>query len=312
MRVVEEARPRVFLLENVGGLAYKNKSEGLRLLLEKVHRINRRTRTNYQPVGRLLRAERFGVPQTRERFFLVASRDGRPFHFPVPTHREPDDESGLQLRDDRDTFCTAWDALVDAGPEPGEQVALTGKWADLLPSIPEGQNYLWHTDRGGGQPLFGWRRRFWSFLLKLAKNRPSWTLQAQPGPATGPFHWNNRRLSMRELCRLQTFPDDVRVVGNPMSVRKQVGNAVPSLLAETLARAIGAQLLGMSYRRVERLLLPPRRSPAPPPEPPTKVPRKYMSLRGTHTPHPGTGRGFRAVQWAQIEARDSGDDSGNA
>ena len=59
----------------------------------------------------------------------------------------------------------------------------------LLASIPEGQNYLWHTDRGGGLvgPLFGWRRRYWSFLLKLAKDQPSWTIQAEPGPATGHF-----------------------------------------------------------------------------------------------------------------------------
>ena len=94
-----------------------------------------------------------------------------------------------------------------------EDLAVRGKWADLLPSIPEGSNYLHHTDRGEGMPLFGWRRRYWTFLLKLAKNRPSWTIQAQPGPAVGPFHWSNRRLSVRELSRLQTFPDDVNIVG---------------------------------------------------------------------------------------------------
>ena len=79
-----------------------------------------------------------------------------------------------------------------------ELPAARGGWADLLPSIPEGQNYLWHTDRGGGRPLFGYRRRFWSFLLKLSKHRPSWTLSAQPGPSTGPFHWTNRPLAVRE------------------------------------------------------------------------------------------------------------------
>ena len=83
----------------------------------------------------------------------------------------------------------------------------------LLPTIPEGQNYLWHTERGGGEPLFGWRRRYWSFLLKLAKDLPSWTIQAQPGPATGPFHWDNRRLSVREMARMQTFPDNVVIKG---------------------------------------------------------------------------------------------------
>jgi DNA (cytosine-5)-methyltransferase 1 len=167
----------------------------------------------------------------------------------------------------------------------------------LLPSIPEGQNYLWHTERGGGEPLFGWRRRYWSFLLKLAKNRPSWTLQAQPGPATGPFHWHNRRLSMRELCRLQTFPDSVVIFGGRISVQRQVGNAVPSLLAEILARAIRTQLLGLDPLKGPPSLLPPRRAPVPSPEPIGRVPRKYLALKGKHSPHPGTGRGYRAMGW---------------
>ena len=59
---------------------------------------------------------------------------------------------------------TAWDALGDL-PEPDEDLRIRGKWGDLLSSIPEGSNYLWHTERGGGLPLFGWRRRFWNFLL---------------------------------------------------------------------------------------------------------------------------------------------------
>src|SRR5260221_13645095 len=114
--------------------------------------------------------------------------------------------------------------------------------------MPEGDNYLWHADRCGGKPLFGWRRRYWSFLLKLAKARPSWTIQAQPGPAIGPFHWDNRYLSMRELCRLQTFPDDVHVVGTRASIQKQLGNAVPSLLAEVMAREMRGQMVG--YRKL--------------------------------------------------------------
>ncbi|MHA4875379.1 DNA cytosine methyltransferase, partial [Enterococcus faecium] len=62
-------------------------------------------------------------------------------------------------------------------------------------------------------------------------------MQAQPGPATGPFHWTSRRLSMREMARLQTFPDDFTVLGSVVDAQKQLGNAVPSLLAEVLARA---------------------------------------------------------------------------
>lgn len=171
---------------------------------------------------------------------------------------------------------------------------MRGKWADLLPSIPEGQNYLWHTDRGGGLPLFGWRRRYWTFLLKLAKNRPSWTIQAQPGPAVGPFHWNNRRLSMRELARLQTFPDDVVISGKHASVHKQLGNAVPSLLAEVIGREIRRQLFGEKRVSQTPKLLPPDRGTAPAGENVHTVPRRFRQLMGEHSAHPGTGKGNRA------------------
>ncbi|MGH9423458.1 MAG: DNA cytosine methyltransferase, partial [Thermoanaerobaculia bacterium] len=151
--------------------------------------------------------------------------------------------------------------------------------------------------------LFGWRRRYWTFLLKLAKSLPSWTIQAQPGPSVGPFHWENRRLSVRELCRLQTFPDDVVITGNRSEAQRQIGNAVPSLLAEILAREIKTQLLG--YRRVSSLpkLSPPDRSPAPPPEPVKSVPAKYRSLVADHKAHPGTGKGPRARQSESDAAR---------
>ncbi len=179
-----------------------------------------------------------------------------------------------------------------------------GKWAELLASIPEGSNYLYHTDRGGGLPLFGWRRRYWSFLLKLAKSRPSWTIQAQPGPAIGPFHWHNRRLSVRELCRLQTFPDDVVIAGGRTSQQRQLGNAVPSLLAEVLGKEIAAQLLGARPKK-GLLLLPPDRSPTPPPEPLGPVPKKHRKLAGKHDAHPGTGKGYAAVARSRMESTEA-------
>ncbi len=62
-------------------------------------------------------------------------------------------------------YRTTWDALGDVPERLNEpSLRMTGKWADLLPSIPEGENYLWHTPRGGGLPLCGWRTRYWSFL----------------------------------------------------------------------------------------------------------------------------------------------------
>lgn len=298
LRVVEEAQPRAFLLENVEGLAFAGKTEGLEYILRSIQAINRRTGLKYQPFFKVLNAAEHGVPQVRERFFLVASRDGHPFGFPAPSFAERRTNDAPELVS-LPPYRTAWDAIGDVVPGPDEDLAPKGKWADLLPSIPEGQNYLWHTDRGGGLPLFGWRRRFWTFLLKLAKDRPSWTIQAQPGPSIGPFHWDSRRLSMRELCRLQTFPDDVHIVGSRSAVQRQLGNAVPSLLAELLAREIRSQLLDLPTIKSPLTLLPPDRSPAPPPVSPKPVPKGYRHLIGTHSPHPGTGKGQSALSRAQ-------------
>ena len=169
--IVEAALPQVILLENVRGLVFDGKDEGLRLLKCGLRRINNERGTSYNLVVLHLNAAHFGVPQLRERVFLIASRTGLAFEAPHATHGE-----SFQL----EPYRTAWDAIGDLDVDDWPQdLALTGKWAGLLPSIPEGQNYLWHTPRGGGEPLFGWRTRFWSFLLKLAKCRPSWTIQAE-------------------------------------------------------------------------------------------------------------------------------------
>lgn len=293
LRMLTEARPRAFLLENVEGLGFRGKDEGLRLITEELKRINAACGTRYSASFAVLNAAEFGVPQQRRRMFIIGARDGTSFRFPSPTHaREPETD----WAETRQAHVTAWDALHDLSEPDDDSLLLKGKWAGLLPSIPEGQNYLWHTDRGGGEPLFGWRRRYWSFLLKLAKDQPAWTIQAQPGPATGPFHWNNRRLSMREMARLQTFPDDVEIIGSCADVQRQIGNAVPSLLAEILARAIAVQLLGASESAgAPKLAVQAAKKPIPAAEPVAAVPSAFLGMRGEHSAHPGTGKGYRAV-----------------
>lgn len=292
LRVVEEAMPRVMLLENVAGLGYEGKSEGLELLLEKIEAINKRVGSLYSPSYRVVDATDFGVPQRRQRFIIVAERSGKSFKFPEPTHADP---SGGLIDQILQPHSRAYDAIGDLCVDENEDLAIRGKWARLVASIPEGSNYLYHTDRGEGLPLFGWRRRYWNFLLKLSKVQPSWTIQAQPGPSVGPFHWDNRRLSIRELCRLQTFPDNVEIVGGRTSAQRQIGNAVPSLLGEVLAREIRSQLLGLRLNASEPRLLPRRVASVPPPEPVHDVPKEFLSLVGEHDPHPGTGLGAGAV-----------------
>ncbi|EPJ9566272.1 DNA cytosine methyltransferase [Pseudomonas aeruginosa] len=286
LRVLEDARPHAFLLENVEGLAFGGKDEGLKLLLAAIQRINKVTKTNYSPVVITLNAADFGVPQTRTRVFIIGSRDGKKFVPPTPTHHDPEIPSQA-----KEPWMTAWDAIGELKGSEEENLQLTGKWADLLPSIPEGMNYLWHTERMGGEPLFGWRRRYWNFLLKLAKNRPAWTIQAQPGPATGPFHWKNRRLSGDELARLQTFPRDLKITGSRIEVQRQIGNAVPSLLAEVLAREIRHQFFDDPLASPLTLKVN-RSKKCPSPEPVCAVPAKYLTLAGDHIAHPGTGKGY--------------------
>jgi DNA (cytosine-5)-methyltransferase 1 len=291
LRVLEDTLPKTFLLENVHGLAFDGKDEGLKLLLAGIDAINRKRGTKYSVVWQVLNTAEYGVPQIRERVFMIGDRDGRSFRFPTRTHAET--EVGDLFGGGLQPFRTAWDAIGDLPEHPDEpSLVVGGAWGALLPTIPEGKNYLWHTNRGGGSPLFGWRTRYWSFLLKLSKRLPSWTVQAQPGTAIGPFHWKNRRLSVAELCRIQTFPDGLKFKCGRTEVQRMLGNAVPSLMAEVMAREIRRQLLGSTVRSPLKLL-PPLRMPVPAPEVTAALPTEYKHLVGVYADHPGEGRGRR-------------------
>ena len=76
LRVLRDMRPRAFMIENVAGLVYRQKDEGLRHLLEGIAQVNRQARTRYQVQWRVVNAASYGVPQLRERVFLIGSRDG--------------------------------------------------------------------------------------------------------------------------------------------------------------------------------------------------------------------------------------------
>ncbi len=233
-RVLREAQPRRFLLENVYALTYDNTASrgAYQRLLREIDE------AGYDCRPEVLHAADYGVPQARPRLFVIGVPKGEPVpEFPAPTC------GGLWERrttgrTDRPhvTAGEALDGLV-CDPEPEEVVR--GQYAHLLPGVPPGENYLHYTaERGHPDPLFRWRSRYWSFLLKLDPDRPSPTIQAQPGPNVGPFHWDNRRLRVPEIKRLFTFPDSFTFAGNRASVQKQIGNSVPPLLAQRVTEAI--------------------------------------------------------------------------
>ena len=280
LKVAYASLPRAVLIENVEGITYRNNREAVRFIERSFDTINAKSGTSYRVHYFNIDASHYGVPQSRRRTFLVASRDGRTFSLPKPTHGAGGEP-----------FLTAWDAIGALGDPPtDEPLAPTGKWAGLLPSIPEGENYLWHTSRGGGMPLFGWRTRYWSFLLKLKKDKPSWTIVAQPGGSTGPFHWSNRRLSTRELCRLQTFPDSYRVHGSYRSAVRQIGNAVPPALGELIGKQIRVQFFDETVND-SLVFVPRRRGDTPPPDQVQPVPSRFYRYLGDHPDHPGAGYG---------------------
>ena len=275
--LVEIFMPEVVLLENVPGFV-SGKTTAVHLLGSAFQEINGRRSSDYRLETRIVDAADYGVPQHRRRAIVVARRDGTSFEWPQRTHV--------------DRPVRAWDAIGSLHVCPSEIPETRGAWADLLPSIPEGQNYLWHTDRGGGRPLFGYRRRFWSFLLKLSKHQPSWTLPAQPGPSTGPFHWENRPLAVREMLRIQSFPSTWKVEGNYRQQVRQVGNATPPLLAEVLGRAIVQQMRGEGEDSPLRFRIPRKRS-VPDAAPVLPVAASFTEFEGEHPAHPGAGLGPR-------------------
>lgn len=239
VRRVQEIEPAAYMIENVFGLAYKTSKPMLDAVRESLEQIKIGYTFNLQ----VLNAADYGVPQTRERLFIIGAKDGVKLTFPQPTHYNPDKFDVPP--NSRIPYVTAGERIAnldDGTIKEGEKIG--GKWGYLLPEIPPGDNYLHFTEkRGHPNPIFKWRSKYWSFLLKLSPDKPSWTIQAQPGPYVGPFHWRNRRLRVQEIKRLQTFPDGYLIHGGARAAQRQLGDAVPCLLAQKIGESVNQQLI---------------------------------------------------------------------
>jgi DNA (cytosine-5)-methyltransferase 1 len=227
-RILNEARPKYFVLENVYALTFNNKASrpAFNRLLSEIEQ------SGYRYRWAVLNSADFGVPQLRPRLFVVGARRGSKLpDLPSPTHHgqwERRETKGGPI-----PHVTVGQALAGLIAEPEREEVVRGRWGHLLPEIPPGENYLHFTaKRGHPRPLFEWRSRYWSFLLKLNPARPAPTIQAQPGPNVGPFHWDNRRLRVPELKRLFTFPEEYVFVGSRLAIQSQIGNSVPPMLAQ--------------------------------------------------------------------------------
>jgi len=251
VRFLQALQPKAYMMENVFGLAYQNQSlpffQRLRAGIE---------REGYSFNFGILNAADYGVPQNRQRLFVIGARDGRDLDLPAPTHwgeheRRVRPQWAMKLL----PHVTAGEALSGLSTESEPAEVVNGKYGHLLSEIPPGGNYLYYTEHEGHpRPLFKWRSRYWTFLLKLSPDRPSSTIQGQPGPYVGPFHWHNRRLRVPELKRLHGFPDDYDFCGTRREIQLQIGNAVPPTLGAAVANAIRLQMKAEPKTTRERQL----------------------------------------------------------
>jgi len=239
LNVLKLLEPRAFLLENVAGMAYKVHRQALDFIEQTAGGLG------YRCEWRVLNAASYGVPQIRERFFLVGMRKGT-FRFPSQTHTVGDAREVAKGNGGLPRWRTAGEVINDLDTEGNADDTghfAGGQFHELLKKVPPGDNYLFFTkERGHPEPVFTWRSRYWSFLLKLSPEMPSWTIQARRSNNMGPFHWRSRILRIEEVKRLQTFPDNWQLAGRLEEQWRQVGNAVPPLLACHLGKALADQL----------------------------------------------------------------------
>lgn len=190
----------------------------------------------YRTVYGVLDAVNYGVPQFRERFVLIGSRDSEDIFLPMPTH--------FQIHQNPDyRWKTVGDVIKDLEDAPGEYTPLSGDRKKYLHMVPEGGNWkdlpqeIIPVAMGGAYESGGGKV---GFYRRLSYVQPSPTITTSPAQkATMLCHpKQDRPLSIREYARIQQFPDDWKFIGTISAKYRQIGNAVPVGLAEAIGNAI--------------------------------------------------------------------------
>lgn len=236
LRVIQDIKPDGFVFENVESLLHPTN----KVIVDQFIEIIKEEGFDYRIIR--ANAQDYGVPQKRKRLFIIGTKGEFKTLEPKKTHAPSDIATGIGLLPYESVGKFIEEFSSEEYFEPNE-VTKGGTYYDDLCEVPPGSNYKALTAWAGyPKPKFVADKRFWSFLLKLSPELPSWTITAQPGPWVGPFHWDNRRLRVPEAAAIQTFPKGYKFYGSRRSVQKQIGNAVPPLMGAAMIRFLKESL----------------------------------------------------------------------
>ena len=237
LRFVDAKKPKVFIAENVKGLLTANKKKAIQQIIEDFEGID----PGYLVKAKLYKFAEYGVPQFRERVLIVGVRidTGFDFEHPNPTHGP---KAGKP-------YFTSGEALngVEKVEHNNELMNISSKTVEMLKLIPEGGNF---TDIPKSSPLYV-KGLISHVYRRLKLDEPAKTIIAAGGGGTWGYHYPEpRALTNRERARLQSFPDHFIFEGSTTEVRRQIGNAVPPMGVEELAKTLLPLFTG-EYERVD-------------------------------------------------------------
>lgn len=228
--VINQVRPRAFLMENVPGLSAPGRASYFATVLSSL------TELRYTVSSAVLNAADYGVPQKRRRLFVVGLLNAdNAYRFPPPTHGPDGDQPYVSAGDILDI-----DRCLG---EPNPSVVVYAKRPDLRPSPFDG-----HLFNGGGRPINlaapchtilasagGNKTHFLDTYAEVPPYHRHLRLGGAPRKGQLP---GSRRLTVRESALVQTFPRPMNFAGSRSSQYTQVGNAVPPKLAKALGFAL--------------------------------------------------------------------------
>ena len=254
VRMIDIIRPRFFIMENVKGLMSSplKDSDGkntdgkvLDIILEEFAKLH------YKTVYGVLDAVNYGVPQFRERFVMIGSRDNEDIFLPIPTHFQMHQNAAYR-------WTTLGDCIRDLEDTPGDCADFSPLRLKYLKMVPEGGNWknlpssVLKEAMGGAYTSGGGKV---GFYRRLSYSQPSPTVVTSPiQKATMMCHPSkDRPLSVAEYARIQQFPDNWQFTGTLVDKYRQIGNAVPVGLAKAIGETIVAVADDTATIKVKRV-----------------------------------------------------------